>query len=225
VIILRSQDCENPAVSFAGALREFEKTLYWVTDRLGLAVSSRYEAGWGNMILLLAWQGKLRLLLDTSKRTGAALAPADALEHHQRVLDFWETYVQDFPDEVAQELEEQFEASILSRLQKVVASPSILSEFHDFRLFLEERDTIELFLDGSDSSWHHLGFRERVTVVDERLKDYVLGKVRNTLLAECPLNALQELNIPWLPSSYWWRHMEWRNRSGGAGGVRGEPLS
>lgn len=190
-------------------LNETEQYLYWVTDKLRLSIKERFEKDWGNIILLLASFGKIYILEKIAFQKKYYFEK-NISKIRSRIILNWEKYLLDFKEELESELDLQFQKSVLIRFQIQLETKDILYEFHDFEVFLNERDTIELFFLGnklffkskSDYSKIIFGF-------DNKIKKIILNEIKSHLVNEYPLELLKSLNKEFLPDNFWWRHIGW----------------
>ncbi len=200
---------DNLVSEHSDMVDEFERLLYWVTDREGLSSKERYELDWGNTILLMASCGKTELLEKMGKDRGIEIQDESAHDKWTTLEKSWIDYSAAFMQDVVAELTEQFDNSVLSKMAQIFQSRFLLTELHDLEYFFSERDTIELFAIGSEKYFKNLGLKERYRALDDKIREYVIGEVVDTLRRENSLPVLNQLSIRYLPREFWWRHIEW----------------
>jgi hypothetical protein len=195
--------------SFAEGLQAFESACYRATDRLRLATRSSDELGWGHLVLLLAWDGKLGLILKRCEEQGEAPPAASWQADLTRLRASWAAYVEDFRQEVARELEAQFERSVVTRLRTVVSAPAALGTIEDLERLLDELDTIEVFLEAAERQFPGTDFRRRIDALKAETRTLIQQQAGPGLVSEYGPPLLAALNADWVPARYWWRHIEW----------------
>jgi hypothetical protein len=208
MISLRHRTLGDAVEAFGNGVREFESALYRVTDRQCLTTESDYELEWGNLVLLLAWDGTLDLILRTCNEVGQPPPGAEQQAELARVRTLWATYVVDFNEDVVRELDEQFERSVMARLRAFSKVPAAFTILEDVSLFFDDRDTIEVFLEAAGRQFPDLLFRQQVDDLDRGIRTHFLEHIRPALLAEYGAKELDQLKVEWLPPDYWWRHID-----------------
>ena len=192
------------------ALDEFENMLLWVTDRLGTVTKAKYELDCGNIILLGAAWGKMHTLEGMATRSGITWPDDEGLSARRIALDRTLCqHLEVFREEVETELENQFRNSVVSDLARISRDPHDLDELHDLEHFFSKRDTVELFAIASDHFFPGFHFRDQVSNIERKIKDYILHVAVYNLKKEYASDVLKELTIRYLPPEFWWRHIEW----------------
>jgi hypothetical protein len=208
VISLRYRTLGDAVEAFGDGVREFERALYRVTDRRRLTTGSDFELEWGNLVLLLAWDGTLDLILRACGEGGQPPPGAERQVELARVRASWATYVADFRDDVVRGLDKQFDRSVMARLRVFSSAPAAFTILEDVSLFFDDRDTIEVFLEAAGRQFPDRPFRRQVDGLDRGIRTHVLEHVWPALLSEYGAKELNHLTVEWLPSNYWWRHID-----------------
>jgi len=209
MIVLAYPSLTEAVESFAPDVIEFEKTIYWVTDRLGLVNDTEYELEWGNLIILLAFGAKLDLILSLSVEANLAQPPNEAVHKFERLRSAVAEYLNDFRNELERKLSEQFHRSVRARMHRAISHADTSSGFEDLKLILEDKDCIELFLAGASKCLPEMNFRDEVRRLDETFRAVLFRGPYARLTSEYSVDLLLELNVEWLPSEFWWRHIRW----------------
>lgn len=209
MIALRFLSLREARESLDEGVREFESVLYRVTDRTRRATTSDYDLEWGHMILLLAWDGTIELILSCCKEQGEPPPSATLREHVARVRRDWAAYAAEFREDVARDLEEQFERSIIRRMRAILEVPGAFTTLEDIALYLDERDTAETFCEAAERQSFGRHFRQQLAGSEDRIRHLLVDHIGRALLREHGAAALDKLNVEWLPLDYWWRHIDW----------------
>lgn len=188
------------------AIDDFERKLFWVTDKLNLVSRSDSELGWGNLVLLFVAKGKVQLIHEIALSANNPLS----LESQKRFKNLVENWIE-FKDGAAAEIEarlqEQVRSSIQNRLQKRLDFRSILEDIGEFDLLREDLDSVHLFLDGYDGDKSET-YKAMVKELEDKARSYVNNELVPLFKSKKLYSFVENGNIQYLRKDiFWWRHL------------------
>jgi hypothetical protein len=203
MITFASRGRDELADELRPAVDEYRRTLRRVTDRLGLATVPGSVLGWGDLLLLLGWRGKIELIERLSPRDAAP----EALAEYRTLLRSWLEYRGRFAAELAAELERQHEHGVVERIGALAAHPEVLRDPSSLEQFFGARETIELFLRGAEAESPRRDRRSSIVGLDRAIERFVLEEALPGLGPSLADDVRRRWRREWLPPELWWRHL------------------
>jgi hypothetical protein len=152
----------------------------------------------------------VRLVIERSATLGHS-PPVEPFA--QRCAQIWQELLHDRRSALGFALTVEFKEKIVGGLRRLVDNRESLIDRPDFEHALSDLDVYCCFSRAANRTFPEQGIPEVLSPHLTELRNFVTERVIQVIMSR-PLGAvpwpreiLEEMEIPWLPGDFWWRHL------------------
>lgn len=199
----------DPQGEYEATISYLWQTLYRVTDRLGIVAKKHDSGDFGDIVVFYALYGKASLL-ETVFQVGSEESNGSSAHSKANIEAAWMGYLADFFEEVQTQINMECTRSVINMLHsESKVSSAQFTIIEDVEYFFNKLDVVELFVLGVKELAEPDNIISQIDAAKADYKHHFYDVVKPILTDGYPLDELTGMDRRYLPTNFWWRHIDW----------------